>query len=379
MRVSIQSRPSNAGGLGRAALALARTLALTPHEAKLLLAGRNAIPAVPENAEALAAALNDAGCKASAHLGPAAASSHCGTHLRLESEARCRECQAAICAVCVLAHGEPICADDWRKLLRRRQFRNLRVGMLLLVLLGVGGWVLVRSRQADARTQWIRTLSASVVLVAEQPISSKTQARWRHGVASLQSWFEREWARYRAPAPLPMIALSLDGAVQVDALPALPGAAKGLPERAAELLAFKKALAAIDANTPAHARPDLTIYVFLRPNPAEGAGMVEGVAEAGGIVGVVGGVLDTEDLALELTALGHELLHCLGATDKYDPQGHAVLPQGLAEPDLSPVFPQHAAEVMVGEIPTGPASGKPLKRLDEVQVGPATAREIHWQ
>ena len=32
--------------------------------------------------------------------------------------------------------------------------------------------------------------------------------------------------------------------------------------------------------------------------------------------------------------------------------------EGLAEPDLSPPFPQRFAEIMVGEVPTGPAAGR---------------------
>ena len=74
----------------------------------------------------------------------------------------------------------------------------------------------------------------------------------------------------------------------------------------------------------------------------------------------------------------------IGRADaKLDPkrivEGHARLPEGLAEPTLTPQFPQKAAEVMVAEASTGPGSGRPLTRLDEVQVGPTTAKEIRWQ
>ena len=249
--------------------------------------------------------------------------------------------------------------------------------MLLGVLLGIAGWSVHRSRHLDARTQWIRTVSASVVLVSDQPLSRVSGVRWSTGVASLQEWFGREWGRYRPASPVPMITVALDGWAQVETLPSSPGRAADLAGRAREVLAFKAAQQKIDARIAEHAARDITIYVVLRPTP-NGGGLVEGVAEAGGRVGMVEAVLETHDLSLELTAVAHELLHCLGATDKYDARGHAILPQGLAEPEKTPLFPQLAAEVMVGEIPTAPGEGRALTRLEEVQVGPVTAREIRW-
>jgi hypothetical protein len=174
-----------------------------------------------------------------------------------------------------------------------------------------------------------------------------------------------------------MITLTLDGVVKVEALPTAPGAAEDLPDRARESVAFTAALEAIDARVAPHGRRDATIYVALGATPSAG-GVVEGVAEAGGRVGMVVGSLEAEELGLELTAIAHEVLHCLGAKDKYDPDGHALIPDGLAAPEAVPRYPQTAAEVMVGEIPTGPSSGKPLTRLGEVEIGPVTAREIRW-
>jgi hypothetical protein len=84
------------------------------------------------------------------------------------------------------------------------------------------------------------------------------------------------------------------------------------------------------------------------------------------------------DRAAVLTqvALLHELLHLVGATDKYDAQGHAVGTEGLAEPSLG--LHQRRAELMVGEVPTGPSQGRLAQSLDEVAVGAATAREVRW-
>jgi hypothetical protein len=49
--------------------------------------------------------------------------------------------------------------------------------------------------------------------------------------------------------------------------------------------------------------------------------------------------------------------------DAYDEDGHA-LPRGIVQPELG--FPQDFAEVMVGELPLTPTSGRIPKSLSEV-------------
>ena len=53
-----------------------------------------------------------------------------------------------------------------------------------------------------------------------------------------------------------------------------------------------------------------------------------------------------------LFIITHELLHTLGATDKYNlANNEPVYPHGFAEPELQPLYPQIYAEVMGGRIP----------------------------
>ena len=75
----------------------------------------------------------------------------------------------------------------------------------------------------------------------------------------------------------------------------------------------------------------------------------------------------------------HELLHTLGATDKYDLHtNQPIYPQGYAEPELQPRLPQHLAEIMAGRIPFTPTHAEIPDSLAEVVVGPETAHEIGW-
>ena len=82
------------------------------------------------------------------------------------------------------------------------------------------------------------------------------------------------------------------------------------------------------------------------------------------------------DFALIVAA--HELFHTLGAQDKYDEFGHVLVPDGLAEPDRTPTFPQLFVEVMARNRPLSPEVEEPPASLHELRVGPATAREIGW-
>ena len=77
--------------------------------------------------------------------------------------------------------------------------------------------------------------------------------------------------------------------------------------------------------------------------------------------------------------LTHELLHTLGATDKYDrATGAPLVPVGLGDPKRSPLFPQATAEIMAGRVAVTSVSSVMPESLDTVVVGPHTAREIGW-
>ena len=75
----------------------------------------------------------------------------------------------------------------------------------------------------------------------------------------------------------------------------------------------------------------------------------------------------------------HELLHTLGATDKYDPaSGVPLFPAGFAEPDRKPLYPQDKAEIMAGRRALSAREAQMPVGLNEVVVGPETAAEIRW-
>jgi len=77
--------------------------------------------------------------------------------------------------------------------------------------------------------------------------------------------------------------------------------------------------------------------------------------------------------------IAHELLHTLGASDKYDlNSGLPIFPQGYIEPQRQPLFPQPAAELMGGAIPQSKERAEYPRSLGQTRIGPLTATEIGW-
>jgi hypothetical protein len=53
-------------------------------------------------------------------------------------------------------------------------------------------------------------------------------------------------------------------------------------------------------------------------------------------------------------------------------------PDGFAEPDKSPRFPQDFAELMGGRVPVSEAQADIPKSLAQTLIGEKTAKEIGW-
>ncbi|MGH7438900.1 MAG: hypothetical protein ACRENE_24705 [Polyangiaceae bacterium] len=124
---------------------------------------------------------------------------------------------------------------------------------------------------------------------------------------------------------------------------------------------------------------DSRIYVAAKAPADEDDAMVEGESEEGGRIGAVRVELDGSMVDFALFVATHELFHTLGAADEYDPvTGHTLFPGGLADPARSPPLPQAFAEIMARNRPVGLGVEVPPESLDELAVGPETAKAIGW-
>lgn len=76
--------------------------------------------------------------------------------------------------------------------------------------------------------------------------------------------------------------------------------------------------------------------------------------------------------------IAHEILHTVGASDKYDTNNQPIFPEGYAESSRSPLFPQSLAEIMAVKIPLSTAHSEMADSLDLCVIGKKTAIEINW-
>jgi len=98
-----------------------------------------------------------------------------------------------------------------------------------------------------------------------------------------------------------------------------------------------------------------------------------------GHICMVKGFAARNQAARNNVVIAHEILHTLGATDKYDLQTlQPLFPEGYADPQQEPLLPQKYAEIMGRAIPLSAAEAKMPESLSYSVIGSQTAKEIKW-
>jgi succinylarginine dihydrolase len=236
----------------------------------------------------------------------------------------------------------------------------------------------------DAAMTRLRTTSWDKPLrVTVYPIAGDAHPRTREYVATLQSadfaaigdFLQREAARHGLAVAEP-VRLRL-GPV-LDRKPPLPPADHGLLGTVSWSLRLRWWAWRREAGQP---RPHSQVRMFVLYYDADAQqALAHSTGLKEGLIGVVHAFAARHMAATNNVVIAHELLHTLGATDKYDAaSGLPVYPDGFAEPERQPRYPQRAAEIMGGRVPVGPQQAEIPETLERVRVGPATAREIGWR
>lgn len=98
-----------------------------------------------------------------------------------------------------------------------------------------------------------------------------------------------------------------------------------------------------------------------------------------GLLGIVNVFASEGQAQTNNFVIAHEMLHTLGATDKYGgPLNMPLFPDGYGDPEKTPLYPQTNAEIMGGRIALSEQQAIIPASLEQVDVGPATAVEIRW-
>jgi hypothetical protein len=252
--------------------------------------------------------------------------------------------------------------------------RRLRIGVLLLVLAAVAldAW-LTRSRT----TSWEKPLRATIYpIVADGRGATRDHVAQlaRDDFAAIEAFLAREARRYGVTLDDP---LRIKLAAPLGALPPLPPAERSLPGTMLWSLRLRWWATGVEWGQP-RPRSQVRLFVlYYDPEATRAAAHSLGLKE--GLIGVVHAFASRHQTAANNIVIAHELLHTLGATDKYEPaSGLPLYPQGYAEPARAPRYPQRKAELMGGRVPIAPRHAEMPDGLHDVLVGPETAREIGW-
>lgn len=253
-------------------------------------------------------------------------------------------------------------------------FRKIRIAVLIYVLLFVAvGHFLTISRTTD----WNEPLWVNVY-----PVNGDQSAGTRNYLESLdaasingiEEFFAREAAGFSLSIEKPF---RLELADQPRSAPPAPPAGPALLATIWWSLKTRWYVTKLHW-TDDRPLPDITLLLVYH-SPDRSLALDRSTALRKGMVAVANVFAAREMSGANQVIAAHELLHTVGATDKYDPATTLPsFPDGYADPALDPVYPQSHAEIMGGRIPLSARDAAIPPRLDKVVMGPATAYEIGW-
>jgi len=252
-------------------------------------------------------------------------------------------------------------------------WRRLRIALLLVILLFVA---LNTYFDRVYSTDWNIPLR-----VAAFPINADGSAVTERYIqqlpadafARIETFFEQEAKEYGLQMERP---IRLTRQAPLAQPP--PELARDPSALSAALWSLRMRFWAWRVDAPPGPAPDIKLFVLYH-DPAISPAIPHSLGVQKGLFGVVHVFADATMQGSNDTVIAHELLHTLGATDKYDLRTNQPnLPDGFAEPDRQPLYPQSFAELMGGRVPLSNTQSTTPESLRQVIVGAKTANEIGW-
>ena len=251
--------------------------------------------------------------------------------------------------------------------------KKFRIVILLYVLLMVA---LSAMWTQDRSTDWDAPL-----VVAIYPINGDGRVATtkyinkldKETFTGIEEFFNREAERYQLTINKPV---DIVLAKQINELPPKPpGNHASVPSIMVWSLKMRYWSWSIDN----YDRPkDIQVFVIYF-DPEQSQRLAHSLGLQKGLIGVVNAFADKIMFKENNIVIAHEILHTVGASDKYDPRtNQPIFPVGFAEPDKEPSLPQKKAEIMAGRIPVDVNKTKSPKSLKKVLLGETTATEIRW-
>lgn len=253
-------------------------------------------------------------------------------------------------------------------------FRAIRITILLLLFIGVAALTYWEGRTV---LEWKRPLQIVIYPIPandSEAVRAYTVTLTAAQFDEIATFVTEQSVRYRLkPVPKPVILLG-------ETVSELPPAGPRGPRSALDnlLLSLKLRYYAF-RNAPFWENIGrLRLFVVYHP-ANDGEALEHSLGLKKGLFGVVHAFASTKQNSQNNVVITHELLHTLGASDKYDINLMPIFPEGFAESaGAEPVYPQHAAEIIAGRIPISPTQAKIPSGLSACVIGYKTATEISW-
>jgi hypothetical protein len=251
-------------------------------------------------------------------------------------------------------------------------WRKLRIAILLLILATAVQQTWLERNALDWKDNFY---------VAVYPVNADRSAKVGEYIRTLTNndfepiaeYFTEEAEQYQVGLRRP-IEVQL-GAI-VDEIPPAPPNDRSILSTIIWSLKFK--YFAWGHSPEVNVKPDIRLYL-LYYDPVTSPSLSYSTALNKGRIGRVNLFGDSTYAKQNLVIIAHELLHTLNATDKYDLNTTLpIYPDGFAEPDKEPLYPQNFAELMGGRIAISDREAEIPKSLQQTIIGDKTAREIGW-
>jgi hypothetical protein len=249
----------------------------------------------------------------------------------------------------------------------------LRILILLLILLVVA---LTTWQDRYLSTRWHDPLYVAIYPIAadDSPVTRAYLAALDiERFKSIDGFFAREAARYHLGTNEP-IRTRLRNELQ--ARPPQRAADAGL--LATALWSLRLRYWAWRVSGHVHEPEDIRMFVLYH-DPALTPTVPHSLGLTKGLIGVVYAFASPTMNGENNVVIAHELLHTVGATDKYSAVDDCPrFPEGYGDPAQAPLYPQPTAELMAGRRALSPGKCQQASSLAEVIIGRATALEIRW-
>ena len=251
--------------------------------------------------------------------------------------------------------------------------KNFRILILLYVLLMVAvsaWWTKARS------TDWNEPLVIAIYPIngdGRETTTKYIEALEQDTFAGIEDFFNREAKRYQLVIERPV---DIDLARQINELPPTP---PGNHASVLSVMYWSLKLRYWSWSVDNYDYPkDIQVFIVYF-DPEKNQRLAHSLGLQKGLIGVVNAFADMKMAKENNVVIAHEILHTVGASDKYDPRTNLPLfPIGFAEPDKVPSLPQKQAEIMAGRIPVAVDRAEVPTNLKKVVVGNSTAIEIRW-